>query len=624
MKKFIFAVIAATLMLFGCNKDNPNPPTPPTPPVADDFEITITDLSYTEVTLTVKANDEKMPLFFGIFDLKEYESFENDEDFIDAKMADIRRIAEMYGLSLEELLASELKVGIVENYKFDQGLTPDTDYIAYAFGLSYEGEVLTALNKKGFKTLAVGQEDCTFKIEEVDVKATSFKFSIEPSNPKTKYYYDVLSAQQYAELGSSDDAIRTAVETLIKLGVEEYGLTVEEAVKRMVVSGFVESEEFTEEMGIRPNTEWYAYAIGLGPDGTFTTDPETFCIRTLTESSNTFKTEMGQVGPDYATVNIYPEDKWETYAFLTIADKDMTVDGNPMSEEEVIEYMLGNENTMSANGDNAVTEYKLIPNTDYTTCIIGYADGMATTAVTMQKFTTKAPVFYEDAVFTIISSNITKNDIRWTVRPSDDNITYYYDAMLESDYQAKGANDDVLKQDIKEGIAYYSEQFGMTEQEFIYNHIVNGEIQVDRNGSLKPKTEYRFYVVGMYADGTLTTSIQSAVASTLGDDEPMSFTLSQYGEQYYLWGYPPMDFSCWYWIVTMDDEKYESYTDEQLFEALNKEFKQTSSSVSYYPGLPKEFNPAENTLYIYYVVYTKAGNPGAVHRVRCVNGQFVE
>lgn len=188
--------------------------------------------------------------------------------------------------------------------------------------------------------------------------------------------------------------------------------------------------------------------------------------------------------------------------------------------------MLNSDRTMSVYGAYSIKEQKLRPQTAYTTYIMGYSNGIATTGLTKQQFTTAAPEFYDDVMFEIRTSNILMNDITWSVLPSDETVTYYYDAMPEEDYQAKGGNDDAIKADIEAGIEYYSQAMNITEHEFIYNHISMGGISVDRNGALKKDTEYRFYVVGMYADGTLTTPIYSIKARTRGDHDPMNIVLA--------------------------------------------------------------------------------------------------
>ncbi len=632
--KHLLMSLLAVVALAACGNNNDDPTPPPTPG-NDDFEITVHDIFHTKCKLDVKAKNPEMPLYFGIYGKKDFETYVNDADFIQSIMENIERIANNYGMTLQELLESELKVGSVENFEYNDNVYPDTEYIAYAFGLDKQGNVLTGLNKVEFRTPAVGMEDCTFEITSVDLTATSFKVNVKPSNPNTEYYYDVMSSSTYQEVGSSADGIRSVVLSVMNRGIEEYGYTVYEAVQRMTSAGEVTSEEGGETLGVTPNSTWYAFAIGLGVDGTFTTEPTIVAITTLSESENTFETMMGDIAPDKATVYVGPSKPYETWAWLTIADEDAVAEGKPMTDEQIIEYMLNSDRTMSVYGSYSIKEQKLRPQTAYTTYIMGYSNGIATTGLTKQQFTTAAPEFYDDVMFEIRASNILMNDITWSVLPSDETVTYYYDAMPEEDYQAKGGNDNAIKADIEAGIEYYSQAMNITEHEFIYNHISMGGISVDRNGALKKDTEYRFYVVGMYADGTLTTPIYSIKARTRGDHDPMNIVLA-YNEYdktypYSLWGYAPANYSYWYWLVTIDDDKYESYNDAQLLEVLVKEWKQNSNAAMYYPGLyrnldgtERTFDPAKNTIYIYYVVYNGDEVQGPIHRLRCENGVINE
>lgn len=624
--------LLAVVALASCSeKTDPTPPAP----VNDDFEITVHDIYFTKCKLDVKAKDPNMSLYFGIYGKKDFETYVNDADFIQSVMENIERIANNYGMTLQQLLEMELKTGGVENFEYNEGVYPNTEYIAYAFGLDKQGNVLTGLNKVEFRTPAVSKEDCEFEITGVDVTATSFKVNVKPSNPNTEYYYDIISSSTYQQVGASADGIRSVVMSVLQMGVEEYGLTVYEAVQKMTSAGEVTSSECGESHGVTPNSTWYAFAIGLGVDGSFTTEPAIVSITTLAESENTFEMMMGQVGPDNATIHVGPSKAYESWAWLTAADEDMVEDGKPMTDEQIIAYMLNCERTMSTHGIYSIKESRLRPQTAYTTYVMGYSNGIATTGLTKQSFTTAAPEFFEDIVFDLRATNILQNDITWSVSPSDDTVTYYYDAMLEEDYQAKGANDDVIKADIEYGIEYYSGHLHMTAYEYLYSRLCTGGISADLNGALKKDTEYRFYVVGMYADGTLTTPIYSIKARTRGDHDPMNIILS-YNEHdkaypYSLWGYAPANYSYWYWLVTIDDDKYEAYSDAQLLEALVKEWKQNNNAAMYYPGLyrnldgsARTFDPAQNTIYIYYVVYNGDEVAGPIHRLRCENGVINE
>ncbi len=227
--KHLLMSLLAVVALAACGNNNDDP-TPP--PGNDDFEITVHDIFHTKCKLDVKAKNPEMPLYFGIYGKKDFETYVNDADFIQSIMENIERIANNYGMTLQELLESELKVGGVENFEYNDNVYPDTEYIAYAFGLDKQGNVLTGLNKVEFRTPAVGMEDCTFEITSVDMTATSFKVNVKPSNPNTEYYYDVMSSSAYQEVGSSADGIRSVVLSVMNRGIEDYGYTVYEAVQK--------------------------------------------------------------------------------------------------------------------------------------------------------------------------------------------------------------------------------------------------------------------------------------------------------------------------------------------------------------------------------------------------------
>ena len=168
------------------------PPTPGTGSIAISFR----NLTSSSVTVDFAPDDKTETYYFALIEKEAYLSYESDDQLIRAAVAYIQSLAEQNGRDVQELLAEELLKGNI-SWPFS-GLTPQTDYIAYAFGLTAECQVTSALSKAEFTTLSSQSVQCTFELSVTDVTATSFTLNVTPSDEQVPYYFDLMSAEQYA------------------------------------------------------------------------------------------------------------------------------------------------------------------------------------------------------------------------------------------------------------------------------------------------------------------------------------------------------------------------------------------------------------------------------------------
>ena len=144
----------------------------------ENFTVTLTSLHAGDVFLNIEPKDKEQTYWFQL-QLKE-EMGETDEEIIAADRSYFDYIATQYGLSLNELLSANLFFGDKE-WMYNS-LSPKTEYVLYMYGLSTDGEALTAVNQLTFTTPAVAPVDCDFELVVGDnVTANSFSITIVPS-----------------------------------------------------------------------------------------------------------------------------------------------------------------------------------------------------------------------------------------------------------------------------------------------------------------------------------------------------------------------------------------------------------------------------------------------------------
>lgn len=288
MRKINFLALVALLAFGAVSCETPEQPTekPNTevkpesgePVVMEDFTVTLTSLHSGDVFLTIEPEDKEMTYWYQL-QVKE-DMPETDEEILASDLEYLKYIADYYGTSLSQLLADNLLLG--DNEWRYQYLEPNTEYVLYLYGMNNNGEALTAVNQLSFKTTKVEQPDCTFDILAGDnITANSFSITIIPSDDTVAYYYDVFPAWMYEEYCLSDAAnIPAFMAEYIPALASENSVTVSYAVGAISNYGTI-VQDFTLEDGIEPNSYYYVFAIGIGADGTTTTEAQVLRLRQL-------------------------------------------------------------------------------------------------------------------------------------------------------------------------------------------------------------------------------------------------------------------------------------------------------------------------------------------------------
>ncbi len=137
------------------------------------FEIAISKLTAISCTITCTPSDLEALYFFNTRLKSEYDIYSTDEEFIESIVEDWRNQCANLGITLEDGLPSITSTG-VDEWK-PSGLSPNTEYIVIAFGLTPQGEVTTPLTVVPFTTLPLPEGDM---IEIFDIQETSFGIKV--------------------------------------------------------------------------------------------------------------------------------------------------------------------------------------------------------------------------------------------------------------------------------------------------------------------------------------------------------------------------------------------------------------------------------------------------------------
>ena len=519
MRKFsvLFSLIFVA-MAFGtvsCTKPTTEPTEKPAPEVKpesgepvvmEDFTVTLTSLHSGDVFLTIEPENKEMMYWYSL-QLPE-DMPETDEEILAADLDYLKYVADYYGMSLAELLNSELKTGDLD-WRY-VGLEANREYVFYVYGIDSTGAALTTVNQLSFKTTKVEQLDCTFDILAGDnITANSFSITIIPSDDTVGYYYDVFPAWMYEEYCLSDAAnIPAFMAEYIPALATENNVTIPYAVGAISNFGTI-AHDFTLEDGIEANSSYFVFAIGIGADGTTTTEASVIEVKTSAPATNTFEITQGIVEDDRASFYVRPDHNESYVALFELKEYFLDENGELVSDEVIINEIIRSQGSKIGenmySGTSTISDCPMIPNKDYFCLVFGYFGGEVTTPLTKVEFRTKeADMVDADIIVTV--AEVTTTEASVSFQPYLDPMPHMFNVMPYSVYREYGRNEAAIKRFNDELIDSMWDPSKMSREEWL-SRALETSYNSWRITGLEPNTQYIVYAVGMVPDGTYTTEV---------------------------------------------------------------------------------------------------------------------
>ena len=470
----------------------------------ENFTVTLTSLHSGDVFFNIQPKDETMTYWFALQVKEDMEA--NDEGTIAADREYFEYIADYYGLSLHELLSDNLFAG--EKDWMYNSLSAKTEHVLYMYGLSTDGEPTTGVNQITFTTTKVGPVDCDFELVVGDnITARSFSITIVPSDDHVAYFYDIFPAAMYEEYCLSDpENLPAFMAEYIPALASENGVSIPTAVGAISAYGAI-TQDFTSEDGIEAANTYYVFVLGIGADGTATTDAEVISVTTARPPMNTFEVSTASIEDDRASFYVLPTQSESYVALFELQEYMYDAKGNPLSDEEIINAILAAQGDYIANhvysGTSSVSECPLIPNKDYYCLVFGYFGGEVTTPLTKVPFKTKA-ADPQDVDFILTVGEPTTTSVSVSVQPYREPTPHMFNYMPYSTYVEYGADDEAIKRYNNELIDGLWNPAKMSREEWLSRALETSYNSWLIEG-LEPNTKYVFYAIGLVPDGTYTT-----------------------------------------------------------------------------------------------------------------------
>lgn len=151
-----------------------------------------------KIAWEVTPPSEDLTYVSMIADKATWDTFSSFEEYVEYDLEYFREQAGVRNLSFEEFMGKYVLRQGKQHLSADD-LTPETDYIVYAYGMNRVGELLAGMDYVGASTLPVEQKDATFELT-VEQDFPYMTISADPSDDEVRYLMDVYSGTDSPEV----------------------------------------------------------------------------------------------------------------------------------------------------------------------------------------------------------------------------------------------------------------------------------------------------------------------------------------------------------------------------------------------------------------------------------------
>ena len=365
------------------------------------IKLKLVSAAATTITMNVVPQDKQMPYIFILGTGKYFEEnggelMYSDEALWASDMEIFESFGGAFGGDASTGAAAFMYTGDMMGHQFT-GVTPNTTYVAYAYG--FDNETLTPLTEiSRLKITTTAVSDYTLHFDfNVEVDGPNVSIDVAPQGYDGYYYYGVFWAKDVA--GASAEEMRSYCEQTWENDKAYYSsfFDTPEQGLHFIFNELAFRGAQHLDVELDANTEFILWAFGMDDEALMNTTPEFYNFTTggVTASKNTFTLSVTELHPRKATVKVETTNDDSYVATLVAGDR---FEGN--TDAEIMEYILENFSVQYINGTMSDTATGLVPSTEYELLVFGAQAGAPTTELSRLKFTT-AEVVYADLDFSL-------------------------------------------------------------------------------------------------------------------------------------------------------------------------------------------------------------------------------
>lgn len=164
---------------------------------AEALALTIPMVSEVAAQWQVEPADETATYNVMYLEKSEFDKYKSDDDVVADDLKYYQELADGYGMTLADVLASFLYSGQWSDYLAD-GLLPGTDYVVWAYGMDGNGKRTTPFYKQVVSTLHVSSPTDKKVAVKLEKQGASLVATFTPDNPDMPYTAGYINADDLA------------------------------------------------------------------------------------------------------------------------------------------------------------------------------------------------------------------------------------------------------------------------------------------------------------------------------------------------------------------------------------------------------------------------------------------
>lgn len=351
-------------------------------PGEEAFVIQMVELSQVYAKIKVVPSDADMTYSAMFIEKDYYEELGSTDEALFAYLVEMYEgYASNAGMPLEDYLASENGLSKGEKTLELSGMKADTEYYAFAVGMSYGADRTTGIRKVLFKTLSVELIDMSFDMN-VRIDGTAAYATIVPDVDYQRYVFDAVRSSTI-----DVDDILSIYQDYISSVIKDYvnfGFSVEDAVLNISRVGTVTDYMFE----LDEYLSYYLFAIAIDSEGVLISEPSVieFTTEGVKLSDNVISIQISNIKERSADYVLTASND-DNYVFVCREASEFA----GMSDEQIMSGLISQQEvlrTSQYSGDKEGTFSGLKPGTEYVACAFGYFGGFANTALFKASFKT--------------------------------------------------------------------------------------------------------------------------------------------------------------------------------------------------------------------------------------------
>ncbi len=497
------STLFATLFV-GCDTENTTPPEPEKPKLEFVFEVS--GITTSGATITVEPSSADSTYYWAVVEKSAYDKLASDEAYIQDEIRWLTELAENSNMTLKAYMADKLMKGR-STFTFDS-FSYNTEYYAFAFGMTKDIEVTSDLSKNAFTTT----EGLTFSFASGEITQSTIAYTATPSRAQESYYTALIEKSAYEAMTDSEELINSAVNYLWDLSINQ-NIDIDVVLGAMLYS----SEQVITSEELKHSTEYIPYAFAMNLKGEVTSDITIGEPITTSEwqpqDPTTFEVTATNPEPSSFTVNVTPSNEATKYyvGIVRTAEVETTYNNditavaqalldlnNSLDTDWESPYAPLYSGTQSLSAGNDLY-YTLEQETPYTTVVFGVSTtGELTTRVASSSITT-TKVEASDNKFTVKITAVRDVEADFTITTTN-NDSYYWAAISQAE-AATMTDQEIMDKYIADA-SYYLSWF-----------LVTGDL-TETLTDINPSTEYYMIVFGCDPAGVSTTALTKVPFTT--------------------------------------------------------------------------------------------------------------